>query len=101
MVLSGGKKRSVSHMFIQTDCTHGGKFRLTPTPFVLILRPSQGKKKKTQKKLIRHCHMIAYMLEKYLKLKMELMTSLIDSSDTQVTAKDVVTGHLCSLPVTA
>lgn len=100
MVLSGGKKRSVSHMFIQTDCTHGGKFRLTPTPFVLILRPSQGKKK-TQKKLIRHCHMIAYMLEKNPKLKMELMTSLIDSSDTQVTAKDVVTGHLCSLPVTA
>lgn len=45
--------------------------------------------------------MIVYMLEKNLKLKMELMTSLIDSSDTQVTAKDVVTGHLCSLPVTA
>lgn len=45
--------------------------------------------------------MIAYMLEKNLKLKMELMTSLIDSSDTQVTAKDVATGHLCSLPVTA
>lgn len=44
MVLSGGKKRSVSRTFIQTDYTHGGKFRLTPTPFDLILRPSQGKK---------------------------------------------------------
>ena len=40
MVLSGGKKRSVSRTFVQTDYTHGGKFRLTPTPFDLILRPS-------------------------------------------------------------
>ena len=33
-----------------------------------------------KKKLIGH--MIAYMLAKNLKLKMELMTSLIDSTDT-------------------
>ena len=96
MVLSGGKKRSVSHTFVQTNYTHGGKFRLTPTPFVLILSPSQGEEKK---KLIGH--MIAYMLAKNLKLKIELMTSLIDSTDTQVTAKDVVTVHLCSLTITA
>ena len=77
-VLSGGKKRSGSCTFVQTNNTHRGKFRLTPTPFVLILSPSWGKKKR-QKKLIRP--MIAYTLAKTLKLKMELMTSLIDSTD--------------------
>lgn len=48
-VLSGGKKRSGSCTFVQTNNTHRGKFRLTPTPFVLILSPSWGKKKRQKK----------------------------------------------------
>jgi len=45
MVLSGGKKRSGSCTFVQTNNTHGGKLHLTQTPFVLILSPSRGKTK--------------------------------------------------------